>query len=401
MAETASDRAEEVAAGRQAPLRVLFVCHSRAIGGSELYLEQIARRMARQAEVRVACRPAGVLDEWAARLEAAGAEVLRLDPRRPRDARSLLAAVRWASVVHLTLANRTGFYQVAVALACRVQHRPLVCTHQLARATEDLPLGPLGRRFRAAALRGVYGCASRHIAVSAEGRRLLAVRAGLDPRRTVQIGNGVDVARFAPVSEDARRALRRQLLGDRAGERPICCTVARLSAQKGLDVLVEAAAILRRRHGGPPARFLVVGDGELREQLERRVRELDVEDTVELLGARPPDEVPGWLAVADVFVLPSHYEGLSLAVMEAMASGLPVVVSDVSGSAELVPTADDGRVVRPGDAQGLAAAVDELLADPGLRRRIGGRAHERAQRYSWEECFARTAALLREVAKPA
>lgn len=380
------------------PDRVLFVCHSRAIGGSELYLEEIARRMVRRAEVRVVCRPDGVLDEWAARLETAGARVTRLDPRRPADSRRLLAAVRWASVVHLTLANRVGAYQVATTLACRVGRRPLVCTHQLARAAEDLPLGWLGRRFRAAALRGVYGYASRNIAVSAEGRRLLAARAGLDPRRTVQIGNGVDVERFAPLPCEARRELRRRLLGDGDG-RPVCCTVARLSAQKGLDVLIEAAAILRRRHGRPPARFVVVGDGELREPLERRIRELGVEDTVELLGGRPPDEVPGWLAAADVFVLPSRYEGLSLAVMEAMASGLPVVVSDVSGSAELVPTAEDGRVVPPDEPAALAGAVAELLADAGLRRRLGERARARAERCSWDECFARTAAVLEEVAR--
>ena len=383
------------------PDRVLFVCHSRAIGGSELYLEEIARRMADRAEVRVVCRPDGVLDEWAARLEAAGPTVARLDPRRPEGWRRLLAAVRWASVVHLTLANRVGAYQVATTLACRVGRRPLVCTHQLARATEDLPLGWLGRRFRAAALRGVYGYASRNIAVSEEGRRLLTARAGLDARRTVRIGNGVDVERFAPVPCDARRALRRRLLDDRPDDRPICCTVARLSAQKGLDVLVEAAAILRRRQGRPPARFVVVGDGELREPLERRIHERGVEDAVELLGARPPDEVAGWLAAADVFVLPSRYEGLSLAVMEAMACGLPVVVSDVSGSAELVPTAEDGRVVPADDPAALADAGEELLADAGLRRHMGERARTRAERHSWEECFARTAAVLDEAARRA
>jgi glycosyltransferase involved in cell wall biosynthesis len=382
-------------------MKILFICHSRAVGGSELYLEQIATRAGREADVRVVCRPDPVLDEWAGRLAAAGVEVVRLDLRGPGSALRLRRAVRWASVVHLTLANRAGAYQVLSVLACRLERRPLVCTHQLARETEDLPFGGLGRRFRALVLSAVYGSASRHIAVSAEGRHLLSTRVGLDPRRTVQIGNGVDVHRFVPPSDETRRTLRRRLLGDGAHEVPICCTVARLTAQKGLDVLVEAAAILRERRGGPPARFLVVGDGELRETLERRIAELGVSDTVELVGPRPPEEIPGWLAIADVFVLPSHYEGLSLAVMEAMATGLPVVISRVSGSAELVPTADDGRIVPPGDAACLADAVGELLADAGLRETLGQRAHLRAQAFSWEACFARTAAVLREVATPA
>jgi glycosyltransferase involved in cell wall biosynthesis len=381
-------------------LRILFICHSRAIGGAELQLEQIARRAAREAPVRVVCRPDPALDEWAGRLEAAGADVVRLDPRGPRSVQRLRRAVRWASVVHLTLANRVGWYQVLSVLACRLERRPLVCTHHLARETEDLPLGGLGRRFRALALSSVYGYASRHIAVSAEGRRLLTARAGLDPRRTLQIGNGVDVDRFLPASAETRRSLRRQLMGDGAPDGAICCTVARLSAQKGLDVLVDAAAILRGRRGEPPARFLVVGDGELREPIERRIAQLGVSDTVELVGAQPPEAIPSWLASADIFVLPSHYEGLSLAVMEAMASGLPVVITQVSGSAELVPTPDDGRVVRPGDAESLADAIEELLADPDLRAALGRRAHERAQAFSWEACFARTAAVLREVAIP-
>jgi glycosyltransferase involved in cell wall biosynthesis len=382
-------------------LRILFVCHSRALGGSELQLEQIAVRAAREAAVRVVCRPDPVLDQWAGRLAAAGAEVVRLDVRGRASLRLLRRDVRWASVVHLNLADRVGSYQVLTVLACRLERRPLVCTHHLAREAEDLPLGWLGRRSRRLALSAVYGYARRHIAVSAEGRHLLTARVGLDPRRTVQIGNGVDVERFVPTSGEARRSQRLRLLGDRAADGTVCCTVARLSAQKGLDVLVDAAGILRDRRCVPPARFVIVGDGELREPIERRIARLGLSDTVELVGAQPLEEIPSWLASADIFVLPSYYEGLSLAVMEAMASGLPVVITRVSGSGELVPTPDDGRVVPPGDAEGLADAIEELLADPELRAALGRRARLRAEAFSWEACYARTVAVLREAAIPA
>ncbi|HXM53951.1 MAG TPA: glycosyltransferase family 4 protein [Candidatus Dormibacteraeota bacterium] len=383
---------------RAAELRVLFICHSRALGGSELYLEQMAKRMAREATVRVVCRPDPVLDEWAARLEAAGAEIVRIAlPDRAGFAR-LRREVRWASVVHLTLANRAGAYQVLVTLACRLERRPLVCTHQLAREAETLPLGALGRRFRALALGTVYGAARRHIAVSADGLALLPRRTGLDARRTVQISNGVDLDRFVRPAPEARAALRRRLLGDAGDGVVACCTVARLSAQKGLDVLIDAAAILRERGATPRARFFIVGDGELRADLEAQIARLGVGDEVRLVGARPPDEVPEWLASADLFVLPSHYEGMSLAVMEAMATGLPVVVTRVSGTAELVPDAEHGRVVEPGDADGLAGAVAVLAADPELRTLVGMRAGEHAKSFSWDACFAKTNALLRGVA---
>src|SRR5215831_14809374 len=208
-------------------LRVLFICHSPAIGGAELYLEQIATRMTARAAVRLVCRPDPVLDAWAARIAAAGIEVTRLSPTGPRGFRRLVRLVRWAAVVHLTLASRVGSYQVAAALACRVGRRPLVCVHQLAREADDL--GSVSRRFRALALGAVYGYARRHVAVSADGRRLLPGRAGLDAARVV---------------------LRRRLLGDDAGV--ACSTVARLSRQKGLDVLVQAAARLREDGAAPP-----------------------------------------------------------------------------------------------------------------------------------------------------
>jgi len=234
--------------------------------------------------------------------------------------------------------------------------------------------------------------------VSADGLELLPRRAGLDARRTLQISNGVDLGRFVHPTPEARAALRRRLLGDVDDGLVVCCTVARLSAQKGLDVLIDSVAILRRRGTTPRARFFIVGDGELREQLEAQIARLDVGDEVHMVGARPPDEVPDWLACADVFVLPSHYEGMSLAVLEAMATGLPVVVSRVSGTAELVPDAEHGSVVEPGDAEGLADAVIALLGDPERRRRMGERAGEHARSFSWDACFAKTGALLREVA---
>jgi glycosyltransferase involved in cell wall biosynthesis len=216
--------------------------------------------------------------------------------------------------------------------------------------------------------------------VSADGLELLPRRAGLDARRTLQISNGVDLGRFVHPTPEARAALRRRLLGDVDDGLVVCCTVARLSAQKGLDVLIDSVAILRRRGTTPRARFFIVGDGELREQLEAQIARLDVGDEVHMVGARPPDEVPDWLACADVFVLPSHYEGMSLAVLEAMATGLPVVVSRVSGTAELVPDAEHGSVVEPGDAEGLADAVTALLGGPERRRRMGERAGEHAGR---------------------
>lgn len=384
-------------AGAVPAMRVLFVCHSREIGGSELYLEQIARRMVRTADVGVVCRPDPVMDGWAERLAGQGAEVARLALPSAAGLARLRREVARASVVHLSLASRVGAYQVLVALTCRACRRPLVCTHHLAREAEDLPLGALGRAFRRLALRAAYGGARRHIAVSSEGLELLRDRVGLDPARTVRIGNGVDLEQFAPPGPEARARARHRLLGDLDEGALVCVTVARLTPQKGLDVLVDAADVVRRQ-AGRPVRFVVVGDGEQRGELEDRIAAHGLGGVVRLVGPRPAGEVPAWLAASDLFVLPSRYEGMSLALMEAMAAGCPPVVTRVSGAAELVPDAAHGRVVDPGDPVALAGAVVELLTDGELRRRIGQRAIARVQPFSWDACFARTAAVLREAA---
>jgi L-malate glycosyltransferase len=147
---------------------------------------------------------------------------------------------------------------------------------------------------------------------------------------------------------------------------PLLLCVANLKAYKGHEHLLGAAALLRAR--ARPCTLVLAGEGEQRPQLERQARRLHLD--VRFLGART--EVGPLLARADVVVLPSLHEGMSNAVMEAMAAGRPVIATAVGGTPELLR--DRGILVPPGDPAALASAIDALLADPVRRASLGAAA---------------------------
>jgi glycosyltransferase involved in cell wall biosynthesis len=201
-------------------------------------------------------------------------------------------------------------------------------------------------------------------------------RDGRRPGHVVPLG--IDVERFAS--------------GERVLEGTIVGNVARLAEQKGHRTLLEAVPLVRERH--PEARFAIAGDGELREELEQRARELG--DHVAMLGNR--SDVPDLLASFAVFAYPSRFEGLCLAVLEAQAAGVPVVATPVGGIRETVVDGETGLLTPPDDPRALADRIVRLLDDPALARRLADRARERVQRYSEARMVAETLALYRSPA---
>lgn len=157
--------------------------------------------------------------------------------------------------------------------------------------------------------------------------------------------------------------------------------VGRLAEQKGVDVLIEALA-------GLDEHLLVLGDGSQREELETLARDLSVD--AEFVGQVPPEEVREFLSHGKLFVLPAvRGEGLPNAVLEAMAVGLPVIVTDVAGVPDVVENDITGYVVPPGDSQALRERIKELSNDSSKRSRMGERAQEYVENHhSWERIVA-------------
>jgi glycosyltransferase involved in cell wall biosynthesis len=192
-----------------------------------------------------------------------------------------------------------------------------------------------------------------------EGERAAGEAAGVRGRFVV-IPNGVDLQWLQPADDAERRAARERLS---LGPEPLVVCVGRLSRQKGQDVLLDAWPSVRA--AVPDARLVLVGNGPERAALESR----NVPGA-ELVGAR--DDVPDWLAAATVVVLPSRWEGMSLAMLEAMARARGLVVTDVAG-AEAVRAAG-GAVVPPGEPGPLAQALEQRLRDPAAADEEGRKA---------------------------
>jgi glycosyltransferase involved in cell wall biosynthesis len=148
--------------------------------------------------------------------------------------------------------------------------------------------------------------------------------------------------------------------------------VGRLAAVKGVLVLLDALVKARTAH--PDLRLVLVGDGPERPRIVARVAELGLQACVEFAGYRTQDEVANLLAGADAFVLPSFAEGVPVVLMEAMASGLPVIATRVAGVPELVTDGETGLLVPPGDTASLARAIVDLLDTPPHRRAAMGEA---------------------------
>jgi glycosyltransferase involved in cell wall biosynthesis len=191
--------------------------------------------------------------------------------------------------------------------------------------------------------------------------------AGVPAERIHVIPSGVIPADFEPARPDPFAHV----------GRPRVLFLGRLHRQKGAETLF--GAVSRMRSG---ADVLVVGDGPERSRLEAAVTAAGLGDRVHFAGFRPHHEVASILAHADVFAMPSVYEELGTALLEAMAAGLPIVASDTGG----IPGAAGGaaRLVPPGDPVALAAALDDLLAHPAEAARLGALARERAADFDWD-----------------
>ena len=171
---------------------------------------------------------------------------------------------------------------------------------------------------------------------------------------------GFSSAVFHP-RDDAARGRLRQALGIEPACR-IALFVGHLAVVKGLDVLLRAWARVRLRDPATPARLVLVGEGPERAALGRLAAALGIERAVVFMGAQPQAAVADWMAASDVFCLASHAEGSPNVVVEALASGLPVVASRVGGIPDLVRGAENVRLVAPGDEAAFATALGELLA---------------------------------------
>ena len=280
-----------------------------------------------------------------------------------RDARAVAELVRLfrrqrPDVVH-THSSKAGLLG---RLAARLAGVPVVL-HTVHGWSFHEGMSPAGRAV-AAALERVAARWTWPLVVVAEVDAEIGLAAGIgQPHQYALVRSAVDVEELR-ASAGSRRAARAAL---RIREDvPVVGTVTRLCAQKDPETLLRAARLLAELR--PDARLVVIGDGPLRPQVERRIDELGLRSHVTLLGRQ--SDVAALLPAFDAFVLSSRWEGLPRVILEAMAVGVPVVSTDVGGIAEVVEDQVSGLLVPAGDHVALGNALFRVLREPGLGSRL-------------------------------
>jgi len=203
--------------------------------------------------------------------------------------------------------------------------------------------------------------------------------------RIYRVYNGLNLAEFGRT--------------DFSSTPPLIVAVGRLIAKKGFADLIRACGLLTE--GGKPLQCEIIGEGPLENELRAQIEQLDLQNRAALSGAKPQREVRQRFAAASVFVLPSvvdpegGIDNLPTVIMEAMATGLPVISTNIGGIPEMVVENETGFLVQPGDAAALAGAIEKLINDRPLAQRLGQAGYSRAQRlFSIEKNVRELCALI-------
>ena len=375
---------------------VLVVSHSYppVLGGSEIEAQRVCSALLRRGHtVTVLCSGGPPMPDVSFWTDPAGVPVRILGRHRlARDyafalgvARTLLRERRRYQIVYFLM---QGLHLAAGLPVARLLGKPVVMKVSgsgIITSMRGSWLGRLELRF----LRRW----ARRVMILNPGMAEEAIAAGLEPDRLLWMPNPVDTDEFAPCAPDRRRELRARF-GIGPSE-PVAIFVGRLAPEKELPSLIRGFAAARR--DVPDATLVLVGDGPIRSDLEALVTGLGLNGAVRLTGRQTGAEVRDWLQASDVFALVSCNEGLPCSLLEAMAAGLPSVVSDIPANIQLVETEVHGLHVALGSPDSIAGALSRLLSDAPLRASMGAAARQRVLAgYSIDKVMDRYEALFSE-----
>jgi glycosyltransferase involved in cell wall biosynthesis len=243
----------------------------------------------------------------------------------------------------------------------------------------------------------LYRLSDRILVASKASKQVVMQLEGIPGHGITPVYNGVDTAEFALTTSEGRLEARMEIGLPPTGL--LVGTLGRLSPDKGgQDDLLRAVKGLVS--GGCDVRLLVVGDGPLRPRLEQLTAELGIGERVLFAGQRSGPEVPRLLGAMDIFVLPSHKEALPIALLEAMATGLPVVATRVGGVPEIVEDGENGILVPPAAPEAIEGALRTLARDTAMAERLGraARAHIEAE-FTLDRMTRRVEGIYEELAR--
>ncbi len=345
---------------KRKPIPLLYFTNALTRGGAEEHILTLLRGLDRGSwRPLLACPP-----ELAAHMEPDLPPDVPMFPvrlRKPTDVRAALRLARilrqeQVGVLHSHLFF-SSLYASPIGWLCRV---PVIV--ETPHIREQWRKGWLKSRFFVD--RAVGRMVDYYIAISEANARYLVETKGLPKHKIVVIRSASDVKRFDP-ARPAPAGLKTSL--GFAESDPVLVVVGRLEPQKGHRVLLDAMPAVSREF--PRVRLVCLSEGSLRPALEQHAIALGIAELVRFVGRQP--DVRDWFAIADLCVLPSFYEGLPLAAIEALAAGRPIVATAVDGTPEVVLHGRTGLTVPPGDPERLAQAICELLRNPDAAKAFG------------------------------
>jgi glycosyltransferase involved in cell wall biosynthesis len=357
------------------PIRVLHIIDHLGLGGAQTLLFDLATTLAKRGRYRasICClgSPTGLSHEiW-----AAGTPLTHLNARQESRIQLLFTFPRLISIIrkekvalihtHLFASNTLG------RVAGMLLGLPVVI-HEQQNETKVLPI------HKKLVDRALASKAAAIIAVSDSTRAFNIRVKGVDPDKIHTVPNAINLERLR-LEAVHRQQMRKSL--NLPPSAPLVIGVGRLAQQKRFDLWLEAAAGVHQQV--PDAQFLLVGDGPLRHELETQAESLELEQVVRFLGAR--EDVPQLLGASDLFVLSSDYEGLPLALLEALAMGLPAIATAADGSAEVLQGTSAGRLVPTCNVSLLTSTIVDLLQNPQTAQALGSAGRDLVEaRYSAE-----------------
>ena len=282
-------------------------------------------------------------------------------------ARELVARRHEYDIVHVFQTQLAAY--VATIVAKRIG-KSVITTSHCAGRYGDMAMWsslPVGKRL----LQTV--CANVDVSTGVSKEVMTELHeAGFDPKRTLYLPNGVPIP---PLVAGDRSALRADL--GLISKAFITVFLGRLTAQKAPELLVDAWEVIRRRYAD--SQLVLLGDGKKRAMLEVSTMQAGLADSVVFTGR--VENVEDYLRAADIFVLPSTTEGMSIALLEAMAVGLPVIASRVSGTVDVIKHGENGLLFEPGNKEDLADCIISLIESPNRRAELGSRARETVEKH--------------------
>lgn len=359
------------------PLRIVHTESSLGWGGQEIRILAEAQGLMRRGHrVTLLCAPQARIHAEAHNW-GVPAVALPIDRKRPRGLRALAAWLRANPSDVVSTHSSTDSWLAALTLAILGRPMPMVRTRHI---SAPVPRGPLSR--------WLYMRAAARVVTTGEAlKRQLVEQNGFAESRIESVPTGIDAGRFRPGERKASRA-KFGLPQDKT----LVGIVATLRSWKGHAVLLEAMALLP-----PDIDLVIVGDGPQRAALEQQIAALDLRGRVRMQGQQA-DVLP-WLRALDIFALPSYAnEGVPQALVQAMLVELACVTTPVGGIPELADHDRTALLVPPRDARALAAAIERLAVDAGLRRELGEAARKHCvEGYAYERMLDRMEAIYRDV----